>query len=227
MLSSIIKNIFSKLWVLRSLPKTIYFNFHYLPFRQAVKLPILLYRPHFQTLGGSVKIESNNIKRGMICLGVYDVNIYPNNGIMLDIRGSITFKGSCRIGNASYITSNGGNIVIGDNFHATTSLRLINYDRIIIGDNVLFGWNCMVCDNDFHKVIDITNGHEFPVKGEINIGNNVWIANGCHIMKKSSIPSNTVISARSLVNKNLETPEYSLVAGTPAVLKRQNVSWKL
>lgn len=27
--------------------KTVYFNFHYLPFKQAVKLPIYLHRPHF------------------------------------------------------------------------------------------------------------------------------------------------------------------------------------
>lgn len=31
-----------------SLLRTIYFNFHYLPFSQAKKLPIYLHRPKFQ-----------------------------------------------------------------------------------------------------------------------------------------------------------------------------------
>ncbi len=224
---SIIKKIYSNLWILRSLPKTVYFNFHYLPFKQAVKLPILLYKPHFQELKGCIKIESENIRRGMICLGVYDVNIYPNTGIMLDIRGNITFKGSCRIGNASYFTSNGGSIVFGDNFHATTSLRLINYDYIEFGDNVLVGWDCMICDNDFHTLSDVATGYDMSVKGPICIGNKVWVANGCSIMKNSSIPSNTIVSSKSLVNKNMEIPEYSLIAGTPAKLKKQNVRWKI
>ena len=32
------------------LPQSIWFNFHYLPFSQAMKLPILLYKPHFKAL---------------------------------------------------------------------------------------------------------------------------------------------------------------------------------
>ena len=32
-------------WILRSMFSTIYFNFHYLPCSQAIKLPIILYKP--------------------------------------------------------------------------------------------------------------------------------------------------------------------------------------
>ena len=39
-------------WCLRSLLSSIYFNFHYLPLSQAMKLPILLYKPKF----GSLKV---------------------------------------------------------------------------------------------------------------------------------------------------------------------------
>lgn len=40
-----LKKIYAKRWMLRSILPTIWFNFHYLPFRQAVRLPILLYKP--------------------------------------------------------------------------------------------------------------------------------------------------------------------------------------
>ena len=55
--------------LLRSLPASVYFNFHYLPLRQAVKLPIMLYKPRFLELKGTVRIEGDNIRTGMIQLG--------------------------------------------------------------------------------------------------------------------------------------------------------------
>lgn len=38
--------------ILRSLHKSAYINFKYLPFKQAIKFPILLYKPRFGKLGG-------------------------------------------------------------------------------------------------------------------------------------------------------------------------------
>ena len=63
----------SKLSLLRTyfwyLPQSIYFNFKFLPFSQAIKLPILLYRPHFIKLKGEVRIEADHIYPGMIQMG--------------------------------------------------------------------------------------------------------------------------------------------------------------
>lgn len=54
------KSIINKLWErrheLRSLPQSVWFNFHYLPWRQAIHLPILLYKPRIVDGKGSVKI---------------------------------------------------------------------------------------------------------------------------------------------------------------------------
>ena len=52
----LISKIKSKKWVLRSVIPTIYFNFHYLPFKQAIKLPIFLYKPHLKLMKGTVTI---------------------------------------------------------------------------------------------------------------------------------------------------------------------------
>ena len=56
---------------LRMLLPSLWFNFKYLPFKQAVKLPILLYKPTFLELKGSVVIESDSIRFGMIRLGIF------------------------------------------------------------------------------------------------------------------------------------------------------------
>lgn len=55
-LKKFIKKVRSNLPVLRYLPQTLWFNFHYLPWRQAVRLPILLYKPRFVDVKGTVKI---------------------------------------------------------------------------------------------------------------------------------------------------------------------------
>lgn len=52
MITKIINEIKGNCWVLRSIIPTIYFNFHYLPFRQAIKLPIILYKPHLKLMKG-------------------------------------------------------------------------------------------------------------------------------------------------------------------------------
>lgn len=52
----IIKLIKSKSWVLRSIIPTIYFNFYYLPFKQAIRLSIFLYKPHLHLMKGTIKI---------------------------------------------------------------------------------------------------------------------------------------------------------------------------
>lgn len=78
--------ILSNRWILRSILKTIWFNFHYLPFRQAIKLPILLYKPKFLVCKGRIKIDGP-VHFGMITLGCYRVSIYPNTGFTYENWG--------------------------------------------------------------------------------------------------------------------------------------------
>lgn len=139
-------NYFSKIWNrrrdLRSLPYSIYFNFHYLPFRQAVKLPILLYKPKLLKLKGIVKIGGGKISTGMIRLGFPTVSLFPNSGITFENQGgSILFHGKCSIGNNSAISiGRKGFVEFGNDFKSTTSLRLTSYDKITFGDRVRLGW---------------------------------------------------------------------------------------
>ena len=224
----IIQKIKNNYWVLRYLPQTIYFNFHYLPFSQAIHIPILLYKPKFVKLKGSIIIESEKIHTGMIKLGVNNVSIYPNNGISIELDGNIHFKGICNIGNNSALSIKNKvcGVTFGDNFNATTSLKLVCYNSITIGKDVLVGWNCIICDTDFHTIINLKNKKESIQSKPIVIGNHVWIAHNCCIHKGSNIPNNTIIAAKSLVNTDLDIPSFSIVAGCPVKLKQTDIDWK-
>lgn len=226
MFKSIVKKVIENAWIARSFHKTLYFNFKYLPFKQAIKLPILLYKPHFNNLSGHVEIHSSHIKRGMIILGKYCANIYPNNGIQLDIRGDLMFDGNCIIGNDSYISiSDNGTLFLGDNLRITSSVKLVCYNKIKIGDNVLIGWQCLMCDNDFHSIIDLTINQAKRITKPIEIGNHVWIANSCSLIKGALVPSNSVVASHSLVNKDMGNEENILIAGSPAVVKKHKINW--
>ena len=139
-----------------------YFNFHYLPLWQAVKLPILLYKPRFLELKGTVRIESDNIRTGMIRLGFPTVSLYPNTGIMIENHGGeIIFKGRAGIGNASRISIGAkSKVEFGDCFQAT-ALKLASYCGMKFASRVRFGWDCTVVDTDFHKLPKVNGGGVF------------------------------------------------------------------
>lgn len=104
--------------LLRAIISSLYFNFKYLPFNQALKLPILLYKPYFKELKGKVVIDSSNIYFGMIRMGFWSTLQYPNSGIAWENQGgTVVFKGNCMIGNAASISiGRKAYIEFGENF---------------------------------------------------------------------------------------------------------------
>lgn len=139
------------------LPHSLYFNLKYFPFKTAVKLPILLYKPRFCGLKGSIIIEGK-IRFGMITLGFNRVPIYPNSGIMWQNNGEVIFKGACKVGNASAISvRNGAKLIFGDNFNSTCQFRCTCGNKIEFGKNCLVGWDSLFSDIDWH-VLKYVNG---------------------------------------------------------------------
>lgn len=210
----------------RSILKSLYFNFHYLPFKQACHLPILFYKPTFKELKGRVTLLGG-AKYGMVRLGFPTVSIYPNNGIMFENRGGLLqFNGFCDIGNNSFISiGKKGRCELGNRFVATASWRLICFHNIQIDECCCFGWDCMVMDTDFHKLQKQTGGF---TKGysKIVLGKNNWFGNGCLVMKKSVTPDYCVISARSILSEKLNIPPYSVVGQKREVEIRVSGMWR-
>lgn len=88
------KKISHLLILLRAFIPSIYFCLKYLPFRQAIKLPILVYKPHFLKLEGTVVIENENIRFGMVKLGFLTHVLYPNTGITVKKKASLYSRGN-------------------------------------------------------------------------------------------------------------------------------------
>ena len=228
------KKLFSKLWanrrVIRSILKTIYFNFHYLPFRQAIKLPIILYKPKLLMMNGNIEIKSSHISFGMIKLGFPSVSIYPDKGIIYENKGgTIIFSGKCNIGGNSAISigDGGGNkkpcLKFGDNFLSLTTLKIVCCYNIIFNDIVRFGWDCLVMDTDFHKLTKLSGGYTKGY-GEIVIGKNNWFGTRCIVLKNTITPDYCTISASSLLNKKYDVPKYSIIGPSTVIeLKKTDI----
>lgn len=92
-------------------------------------------------------------------------------------------------------------------------------NKITIGDGVLTGMNVIISDNSHGHIIRDENNIR-PVdrplysKGEIVIGNNVWIGDKAAILAGVNIGDGAIIAANAVVTKDV--PAYSVVAGVPA-----------
>jgi len=74
-----------------------------------------------------------------------------------------------------------------------------------------------------HRFPKVKRDHGHPAtKGSVFIGNDVWIGTGAVIMSGVTIGDGAVIAAYSVVAKDV--PPYTIVAGNPAIVKRQRFS---
>lgn len=222
-----LKKITSHLKDFRYIFHTIYFNFHYLPFRQALHLPILLYRPHLLSCKGKVEIitDKGKVSFGMIRLGFHKVSVYPNNGITWEQNGgTVIFRGNAIIGNNTYL-SFGGNTVVdfGNDFSNKAGAKIISYHGIKFGEHTRFGWGVVCMDTNFHPLYDMDKKTFKRASGPIVIGDNNWFATECKIMHSVVTPERCIFGMGTVVTRNCEKQSYCLMGGSPVKILTRNV----
>ena len=216
--------------IILSIPKTIYFNFYFLPFHQAIKFPIWLkYNTFIKMRRGGVNIDSKHIKTAMIRIGFHKVPICDSNAqTILDIekKGKLIFKGTAHIGNGTKIhIANGAQLILDDNFAVSASSQLNCYKKISFGRDIQFSWDCLVMDSDTHHIIG-ESGNIINEAREIIFGDQIWIGCRTTILKGSIIPNNCVIGACSLVSGNKFEPN-TIIVGNPAKSTKKINRWHL
>lgn len=134
------------------------------------------------------------------------------------------------------------NIIVGDYTYYDDFENVENFEKNVkyhfdfIGDQLIIGKFCMIASdvkfimNGANHLTDslstypfaiFGNGWEnamegktYPQKGDINIGNDVWIGYNATIMSGVTIGDGAIIAANSTVIKDVEP--YSIVGGNPA-----------
>ena len=115
----------------------------------------------------------------------------------------------------------GCNTYIGDRFYANVGCVILDVNKVVIGNNVLFG----------PRVSIFTAGHpidpDIRVQGlqygyPITIGNNVWVGGNTVINPGVTIGDNVVIGSGSVVTKDI--PPNVVAAGNPCRVIREITS---
>jgi len=205
--------------------KTIYFNFKYLPFKQALMLPILVSKKvYLMKIDGNIIFDCT-VKTGMIKIGYGEVGIFDKNvsRSIWEVSGTVIFKGKADIGHGSKLSVK-GILILGDNFVITAESSIVASNKIEFGENCLLSWDILIMDTDFHKIKD---GSEEIINAPkpIKIGNKVWIGCRCLILKGATIPNNTVIGANSFVSSQLKK-ENAIYAGQPVRILKEEIIWE-
>lgn len=219
-----LKKIYSMRWALRSILFSIYFNFHYLPFRQAIHLPILLRKPRFIKLKGSVVINGP-IKTGMIRLGQWYVSIYHDNGFNWENHGgTVEFNGSCTLGAGGAISvGNDAKLSFGNDFLNAANIKIVCYSKILFGNHIRTGWNVLIMDTNFHPLYDMEKKKYTRVGGPIVTGDYVWLSTNCILMNSVNIPDRAIFALGSVITHSSPMKSYCLMGGNPVRILKENI----
>ncbi|MDY0016283.1 MAG: acyltransferase [Candidatus Delongbacteria bacterium] len=120
-----------------------------------------------------------------------------------------------------YADRKGASIIIGDNTRIHGSC-LHAYKKISIGKNCLIAANCNIIDSNGHELSFEDPANRINSKDEpkeVEICDNVWLGAGCLILPGVKIGVGSVISANSVVSKDI--PPNVLAGGNPAVIIRE------
>lgn len=115
-------------------------------------------------------------------------------------------------------------IKIGDNCNIGEHTHITSINKITIGNGLLTGRYVYIGDNS-HGGLSIEEANTPPIKrklqskGEVVIGNNVWIGDKATILAGVHIGDNVIIGANSVVTKDI--PSNCMAAGMPAKVIKQ------
>lgn len=117
-------------------------------------------------------------------------------------------------------------VIIGENCNFGDYLHLTCINKITIGNGVLTGRWVTISDNghgntDFVTLQIPPQKRKLSFKGPVVIGDNVWIGDKATILSGVNIGEGAVIAANAVVTKDVIP--YSVVAGNPAKIIKQNV----
>lgn len=140
-------------------------------------------------------------------------------GIHVFKNGKITCQGRIIVNDDVMLFAK-GKLTIGAQFGINSYSRIVAHEEIIIGNNVTIGQFVSILDHDHNYVFVDENMQLNGYKtAPIHIGNNVWIADKCTILKGTKIGNNVVIAANTLVRKDV--PDNVIYGGNPArILKK-------
>lgn len=221
-----------KLRKILSIPKTVWFNLKVFPIQVAMKLPILVsYDTKIKSIERNSIVINGYISPFMIKYNIENgsdgvINDDLKKGYLKISKGTLIFYGKANFSRGASIRIENGTLSFGKNFNCNRGCFFSASKKITIGDNVVVGWNSNIRDSDGHHIYELESNSKINSNRSVHIGDNVWIAANVDILKGVIVPNNCVIGYRSCVTRKFEH-EHCIIAGYPAKIVKDNISWEL
>lgn len=145
----------------------------------------------------------------------------PWDAAWLDIAGEMIVEKSSHIGRGCHFKVSKGAKLILKGCHFTGGSTIIARCHVEIGHDCVIAWGTQFMDWDSHRI-------EYPGKRtdkptHVILEDHVWIGGGACILRGVTIGRGSVVAAGSVVTKSC--PPNVLLAGNPAKVIRENISW--
>jgi len=143
--------------------------------------------------------------------------------VQLGKNARLSIEGTVQIMRGSRVFVNdGAHLEMATRSYISDCSTVTCFEHIRIGSGCSISWNTNILD---------TNGHELVVREmprprsqPVMIGDHVWIGTGATVLAGVSIGDGAVVAAGSVVTSDV--PSGTLVAGNPARIIRESVSWR-
>ena len=212
---------------LLSIPKSFYVSGKLVGWKYAYKLPVMVrYNSVLNNLSGKVIIKDVPIKSRMLYIGFSSTGILDKKYCrsILEIRGTMIIEGTTTVGQGTKISiAKSGSLYLGDGFSSTSGGVFICVNNIHIGKGTAVAWDAMIMDTDWHSTMNPLTKEIHQAAGNIFIGDHCWIGTRCVVLKNTYLPNGCILAANSTANKHYSTPN-TLIAGTPAIEKKHNIT---
>lgn len=209
-----------------ALPRSIWYNFRLLPFRQARHLPLLVsHRTRFVNASGHIDLQADRLRVGLVKVGfaTYQHTNFRHDRTLINLRGRIIFHGECAIGaGCSIEVSEEGKLTFGDNTLIGPRGLIICHHLITFGDWNRVSWCCTFMDSDQHRLIN-AEGQCCNPDRPIRLSDKIWI--GCHVIvaKGTELAACTTVGTGSILHGS-HTEERTILAGNPAHIVKRGVT---
>ena len=159
-------------------------------------------------------------------IGKLELIVRVSSGVYVELQPSVEWSRSILVSKA-YGENEQNKVIIGRNLKTTSRVSFLlghGGGDICIGEDCMFATGIVFRTGDFHAIFDVDTGRVLNFNQSISIGNHVWLGEQVFLLKGACVADNTIVGARSLVNKKFEKTNV-IIAGTPAKIVKENVNW--
>ena len=174
---------------------------------------------------GKTKLELNGVCEinGDLRLGggIYKAAL-RNSGVSVAKGGRLVVNGTVEFWNGADIeVFKNGELILEDGVGINVGANIVCAHKMLSGKGVKGGRNITIRDNN--------GGHWMNLPGykdckPVEIGDHVWLCEGCTIMPGVKIGAGAVVGAKAVVFNNV--PPNAMVMGNPAEVVCEQVEWK-